>query len=144
LLTFPIPIPVVRKGRTVRGQWFYATDYAAKNYVWFHSVHDLVRRSIEAKGVDVVDLGPSGSDAFSELKERYGFLSVDEWVSYSSHIAHAFRFSQKHASHVDVNVFCSQPAVADYQGPFWYNTTGTPKKGISGLAAFLEKKWGLD
>jgi hypothetical protein len=68
----------------VRGQWFYATDDAARNYVWFHSVHDLVRRSIEAKGVDVVDLGPSGSDAFSVLKERYGFLSVDDWVSYAS------------------------------------------------------------
>ena len=84
LLTCCIPVLIVtvRKGRTVRGQWFYATDDAAKNYVWFHSVHDLVRRSIEATGVDVVDLGPSGSDAFSELKERYGFVSVDDWVSY--------------------------------------------------------------
>ena len=72
---------VVRKGRTVRGQWFYATDTAAQNYVWFHSVYDLVRRSIDAKGVDVVDLGPSGSDAFSQLKERYGFISIDDWVS---------------------------------------------------------------
>ena len=71
----------VRKGKTIRGQWFYATDEAAKNYVWFHSVYDLVRRSIAAEGVDVVDLGPSGSDAFSNLKERYGFLSVDDWVS---------------------------------------------------------------
>ena len=71
----------VRKGRTIRGQWFYATDEAAKNYVWFHSVYDLVRRSIDADGVDVVDLGPSGSDAFSNLKERYGFVSVDDWVS---------------------------------------------------------------
>ena len=81
----------VRKGRTIRGQWFYADDEAAKNYVWFHSVYDLVRRAIDAEGVDVVDLGPSGSDAFSELKAKYGFRSVDDW-----------------------------PAVADYQGDFWY------------------------
>lgn len=81
----------VRKGSVIRGQWFYARDEAAKNYVWFHSVYELVRRAIEAEGVDVVDLGPSGSDAFSELKERYGFKSVDDW-----------------------------PAIADYQGDFWY------------------------
>ena len=54
----------------MRGQWFYSTDAAAKNYVWFHSVRDLVRRAIEAEGVDVVDLGPSGTDAFSELKGK--------------------------------------------------------------------------
>lgn len=30
-------------------------------------------------GVDMVDLGPSGSDSFSLLKERYGFDSVDDW-----------------------------------------------------------------
>ena len=35
-----------------------------------------------------------------------------------------------------------QPAVADYQGPFLYNTTGEPKKGIAGLASFFEKQWG--
>lgn len=83
----------VRKGRTIRGQWFYATDEASKNYVWFHSVHDLVRRAIENEEIDVVDLGPSGSDAFSELKARYGFVSVDDW-----------------------------PSVADYMGPFRYET----------------------
>jgi len=81
----------VRKGKTIRGQWFYADDTAAQNYVWFHSVYDLVRRSIDAEGVTCVDLGPSGSDAFSELKARYGFRSVDDW-----------------------------PAVADYHGDFWY------------------------
>ena len=81
----------VRKGRTIRGQWFYADDEAAQNYVWFHSVYELVRRAIDAKDIDVVDLGPSGSDAFSELKAKYGFRSVDDW-----------------------------PAVADYQGDFWY------------------------
>jgi hypothetical protein len=81
----------VRKGKTIRGQWFYADDEAATCYVWFHSVYDLVRRSIEADGIDVVDLGPSGSDAFSELKSRYGFLSYDDW-----------------------------PSHADYLGEFWY------------------------
>jgi len=81
----------VRKGRVIRGQWFYVDDEAAKQYVWFHSVYDLVRRSIEEEDVDVVDLGPSGSDAFSELKARYGFRSVTDW-----------------------------PAVADYRGDFWY------------------------
>lgn len=104
----------VRKGNTIRGQWFYATDEASKSYVWFHSVYDLVRRAIEADGVDVVDLGPSGSDAFSELKARYGFLSVDDW-----------------------------PAVADYSGPFYYyEKDGKGKNGISGLASFMEDQWG--
>ena len=82
----------VRKGNTVRGQWFYATDEAAKNYVWFHSVYSLIERSLEADDVKCVDLGPSGSDAFSELKARYGFESVDDWTT-----------------------------VADYKGDFWYN-----------------------
>ena len=39
--------------------------------MWFHSVRDLVRRAVEAEGVDMVDLGPSGTDAFSQLKEKY-------------------------------------------------------------------------
>lgn len=69
----------VRKGKTIRGQWFYADDFAAQNYVWFHSVYDLVRRAIDADDITVVDLGPSGSDAFSELKARYGFRSVADW-----------------------------------------------------------------
>jgi len=92
----------VRKGRTIRGQWFYATDEAAKNYVWFHAVHDLVERAISADDVDVVDLGPSGSDAFTELKERYGFMSIDDW-----------------------------PAVADYLGPFHYPDGVAAKKDLA-------------
>lgn len=80
----------VRKGKTIRGQWFYATDEASKSYVWFHSVHSLVKRAITEDGIDTVDLGPSGSDSFSDLKARYGFVSVADW-----------------------------PAVADYIGPFW-------------------------
>lgn len=80
----------VRKGSTIRGQWFYGNDISSQKYVWFHSVRDLVKRAIDAEGVSVVDLGPSGSDAFSELKQRYGFISVDDW-----------------------------PAVANYIGPFW-------------------------
>jgi len=90
----------VRKGRTIRGQWFYSTSAAAKSYVWFHSVYDLVERAIEYDDVDVVDLGPSGSDAFSELKSRYGFKSVEDW-----------------------------PAVADYLGDFWYSDDMKPTKG---------------
>jgi hypothetical protein len=81
----------VRKGKTIRGQWFYADDQAAKNYVWFHSVYQLVKQAIETDGVSCVDLGPSGSDSFSELKAKYGFQSVDDW-----------------------------PAVADYTGDFYY------------------------
>lgn len=84
----------VRKGNTIRGQWFYATDEASQRYVWFHSVHELVRRAIASEGIQIVDLGPSGSDAFSELKAKYGFISVDDWT-----------------------------AVADYTGPFWYADT---------------------
>ena len=82
----------VRKGNTIRGQWFYGTDEASRRYVWFRSVHELVRRAIETDGIDIVDLGPSGSDAFSELKAKYGFVSVDDWTN-----------------------------VADYTGPFWYD-----------------------
>jgi hypothetical protein len=93
----------VRKGKTIRGQWFYADDEASQTYVWFHSVYDLVRRAIDAEGVNVVDLGPSGSDAFSELKAKYGFRSVVDW-----------------------------PAVADYQGDFWY-VDGPRKSGWFGL-----------
>jgi len=59
-----------RKGRVIRGQWFYASDAAAKQYVWFHSVQELVERAIEDDGIDIVDLGPSGTDAFSVLKEK--------------------------------------------------------------------------
>ena len=81
-----------RKGKVIRGQWFYSTDQAASSYVWFHSVKDLVRRAIEAEGVEFADLGPSGTDAFSVLKEKYGFASVSDW-----HI------------------------VADYRGPFEYD-----------------------
>ena len=80
----------VRKGRAIRGQWFYASDEAAQSYVWFHSVQELVRRAVEAKDVDTADLGPSGRDAFSDLKARYGFASVVDW-----------------------------PLVADYTGPFF-------------------------
>ena len=69
----------VRKGRVIRGQWFYAGDEGSRSYVWFHSVMECVRRAIETEGVDVVDLGPSGTDGFSKLKEKYGFRSVDNW-----------------------------------------------------------------
>jgi len=44
--------------------------------VWFQAVTALVARAIEDERIDVVDLGPSGSDAFTELKERYGFVTV--------------------------------------------------------------------
>lgn len=81
----------VIKGRCARGQWFYCDDDAAKRYVWFHSVRDLVKRAIEDDRIDVVDLGPSGSDAFTELKNKYGFESVVDW-----------------------------PSVADYSGDFIY------------------------
>jgi len=79
------------KGRVIRGQWYYGTDQAANSYVWFHSVRELVERAIADDGVDHADLGPSGSDAFSELKQKYGFASVADWHK-----------------------------VADYRGPFRY------------------------
>jgi hypothetical protein len=93
----------VRKGRTIRGQWFYGTNESSKRYVWFHSVRSLIERAIEAEGVDVVDLGPSGSDDFSELKSKYGFVSVNDW-----------------------------PAVASYEGPFWdYEKRKPARNGYS-------------
>ena len=92
----------VRKGSTIRGQWFYGNDLSSTSFVWFHSVRDLVKRAIEEDGVNMVDLGPSGSDAFSELKQRYGFISVDDW-----------------------------PAVANYMGPFWrYYEVGENKHSL--------------
>jgi len=86
----------VTKGRVIRGQWFYSTNKAAKRFVWFHSIQDLVGRAIGSEDVDMVDLGPSGSDDFSALKAKYGFDSVSNWHR-----------------------------VADYRGPFRYgNETG--------------------
>jgi hypothetical protein len=70
----------VRKGGVLRGQWFYANDEASQNYVWFHSVYRLVERAMATEGVHVVDLGPSGSDAFSQLKSKYGFVNVADWT----------------------------------------------------------------
>jgi hypothetical protein len=88
----------VHKGSVIRGQWFYASDWAAKNYVWFHSVYSLVQRAIEER-IPIVDLGPSGSDSFSELKSKYGFVNVGDWTR-----------------------------VADYTGPFHYKN-GRGKDG---------------
>lgn len=82
----------VRKARTVRGQWFYADDEASKSYVWFHSVQELVRRSIETPEIDMVDLGPSGSDAFSELKAKYGFESIDDWANVADYTSSGFYY----------------------------------------------------
>ena len=99
----------IAKGRVLRGQWFYATDAARANYAWFASVDDLVRRAVADPYVDVVDLGPSGSDAFSALKAKYGFASVDDW-----------------------------PDVADYTGPFRYEG-GQRTAGVDGgLRGVLE------
>jgi hypothetical protein len=91
----------VRKGDTVRGQWFYCDeDKAAKNYVWFHSVYSLIECALETEGAKCVDLGPSGSDAFSELKAWYGFEeSHDDWTE-----------------------------IADYTGDFWWYC-GKPRRG---------------
>lgn len=98
----------VAKGRVIRGQWFYANDVAARRRVWFHAVHDLVSRAIADEKVDIVDLGPSGSDAFSELKARYGFKSVGDWCS-----------------------------VADYSGPFRSNEDERPQERLVGWLAGL-------
>ena len=82
----------VRKAKTIRGQWFYCDDEASKSYVWFHSVQELVRRSIDADGIETVDLGPSGSDAFSELKAKYGFVSVNDWPAYADYTSGPFYY----------------------------------------------------
>jgi len=81
----------VRKGRVIRGQWFYGTDEASKSYVWFHSVKEMVQRAIEGQDIDYADLGPSGADAFTELKERYGFASVENWHLLADYTG-AFRY----------------------------------------------------
>lgn len=81
----------VQKGRVIRGQWFYATNDASKQYVWFHSVQDLVKRAIQNTDIDVVDLGPSGTDAFTQLKEKYGFISVDDWTEQADYLGPFYR-----------------------------------------------------
>ena len=62
-----------------------------------------------------VDLGPSGSDSFSELKQRYGFESVEDWRAPASSTT----------SHSERRLLSGAPlhhrhAVADYRGPFTY------------------------
>jgi len=96
----------ITKGRVVRGQWFYADAAAARRFVWFHAVHDLVRRAIADNDIDVVDLGPSGSDAFSELKSKFGFVSVRDWCD-----------------------------VADYRGPFRFGADERPGDKLVGWLA---------
>lgn len=64
--------------------------------MWFHSVHELVKRAIAEDDIDVVDLGPSGSDAFSQLKTRYGFVSVADWPEVADYLG-----DFKHAEGVD-------------------------------------------
>ncbi len=100
----------VSKGRTTRGQWFYCDDDAAKRYVWFHSVLDLVRRAIDDDRIDVVDLGPSGSDAFTDLKAQYGFEAVVDW-----------------------------PAVADYSGDFLYEEDQNEDEPGDDMIRMIEK-----
>ena len=63
---------------------------AATRYVWFHSVRDLVARSIADERIDTVDLGPSGSDAFTELKQKYGFVSVVDWPRFADYQSGGF------------------------------------------------------
>ena len=84
----------VAKARTIRGQWFYCDDDAATRYVWFHSVRDLVQRAIEDERIDIVDLGPSGSDAFTELKAKYGFESVEDWPSVADYTSGDFHYEE--------------------------------------------------
>ena len=100
----------VAKGRTVRGQWFYCDDDAASRYVWFHSVYDLVRQAIEDDRIDVVDLGPSGSDAFTDLKSKYGFESVVDW-----------------------------PAVADYGGEFIYEDDQNEEDEVDDMMRLMQE-----
>ena len=66
----------VAKGRMLRGQRFYCNNDGAMQCVWFHSMRDLVCRAIKDNRINVVDLGLSGSDVFTELKMKYGFDSV--------------------------------------------------------------------
>jgi hypothetical protein len=44
----------------------------------FNSVHSLVNERLRSDTVETVDLGPSGSDDFFQVKARYGFASVED------------------------------------------------------------------
>lgn len=100
----------VSKGRTARGQWFYCDDDAAKRYVWFHSVYELVKQAIDDDRIDVVDLGPSGSDAFEDLKSKYGFQAVVDW-----------------------------PAVADYRGEFIYEKDQNEEDSVDDMMRLMQE-----
>jgi hypothetical protein len=100
----------VSKGRTIRGQWFYCDDDASTRYVWFHSVYDLVKQAIDDDRIDVVDLGPSGSDAFTDLKSKYGFESIVDW-----------------------------PAVADYRGEFNYAEDQNEEEYVDDMMRLMQE-----
>jgi len=87
----------VRKGSVIRGQWFYGDNIASRSYVWFHSVQELVKRAIEAHDVDIVDLGPSGNDGFTRLKESLRFTSVEDW-HLSADYTGAFKYGDEPSS----------------------------------------------
>jgi hypothetical protein len=64
-----------RKGRVIRGQWFYSTDAAASSFVWFHSVRDLVARAIEIDEVRQLGLEPEAAGGSRRLGDgQYGHV----------------------------------------------------------------------
>ena len=95
---------MVGKGRTLRGQWFYASNSATKYLLWFHSIWYLVSYAFSSSktndncrhsaSITAIDLGPNGSDgrfdAHAILKAKYGFQLYEDW-----------------------------PDIADYRDDFW-------------------------
>lgn len=79
---------IIFKGKTVRGQWFYASDEASRMLLWFHSLWYMVQLALSKECKDkvvAVDLGPNGVDgqfmAHARLKQKYGFHLYDDWPS---------------------------------------------------------------
>ena len=78
-------VHMVAKGRALQGQWqwFYCNNNAATRHMWFHLVRDLVCSASKDGRINVVDLGPSRSNTFTELKMKYGFKSLVYWPAVS-------------------------------------------------------------
>mmetsp|Transcript_12604 Transcript_12604/g.26598 ORF Transcript_12604/g.26598 Transcript_12604/m.26598 type:complete len:261 (-) Transcript_12604:1337-2119(-) len=92
----------VIKGNTLRGMWFYQTSGHHKKGIWFHVIKVAVERAILLRPVvQHVDIGPSrAGTSISQLKDRFGFKSIDDWAqeceysgAYVDDLQHALRIN---------------------------------------------------
>ena len=70
----------------------------------------MVKQAIDDDRIDVVDLGPSGTDAFEDLKSKYGFEAVVDW-----------------------------PAIADYTGEFNYEEDQNEEEVVDDMMRLMQE-----